>query len=303
MSLHCWVALGFVCFCPKAVYAAWHWCWAPYPSLTKQPWHIWLAEGSRPSWSLLAECGCPWGDTLLKEQTGRVVSHEWCFQTFLAFSDASLSLTVGCHQNVNIKAYEQISESWTRRKVLQWSGPPSECAYDIRLTLPGSAVRISFSSAAWWLGLESWSMASFLEWHVSFPREKTQVFRNVSDQCNSWGCFAFCEIMLSDNKVILSQPRFLCSINCNFREFQFPYICNTLMLCLSSRLTIVEHLETKLLQCEFALHSSSVLKGTGMKQASCPKLCMDSWYNGLEMLLSLSKVKIDVNIIWQANEE
>ena len=53
-----------------------------------------------------------------------------------------------------------------------------------------------------------------------------------------------------------------------------------------------EHLETKLLQCEFALHSSSVLESTGMKQASCPKLGMDSQYNDLEMLPSLSKVKI-----------
>lgn len=34
--------------------------------MTEEYWHVWLAEGSRPPWSLLTECGRPWGDALGK---------------------------------------------------------------------------------------------------------------------------------------------------------------------------------------------------------------------------------------------
>ena len=50
----------------QAVYAGWHWCCTPYPGLTKERQRIWLADGSRLSWSPLAECGCPRGAALGK---------------------------------------------------------------------------------------------------------------------------------------------------------------------------------------------------------------------------------------------
>ena len=120
------------------------------------------------------------------------------------------SSCVGCHQNVNIKAYEQISESWTRRKVatVVWSTIRICIQHKVHTSYQEVLLRsllVQLHDVLVWKS-EVWHL---LEWHISFPREKTQVFRNVSDQCNSWGCFAFCEIMLSNNKVILSQPRFL----------------------------------------------------------------------------------------------
>ena len=44
-----------------AVYVVRRGCWTPYIGLTKGRRLVWLADGSHPSWSLLAECGCPRG--------------------------------------------------------------------------------------------------------------------------------------------------------------------------------------------------------------------------------------------------